>query len=83
MSKSQLIKKVAEENHLTASNVKLVVEAFLTTLKKETLEKGKVILPGFGTFKKHDSPERMGRNPQTGASVKIPQKTSIKFKQSE
>jgi len=48
---------------------------------KGSLAKGKdVILTGFGTFKVSKRKARIGRNPQTGATLKIPAKTVPRFK---
>ena len=82
MSKSELIKSVAEKTNASQIQVKEIVDLFLDVVKKETLESGRFAIGGFGIFKKYVSAERVGRNPQTGASVNIPSKTSIKFKES-
>ena len=45
------------------------------------LKAGKdVVLTGFGTFKVSKRKARIGRNPQTGASIKIPAKNVPRFK---
>ncbi|MBN1841141.1 MAG: HU family DNA-binding protein [Deltaproteobacteria bacterium] len=41
---------------------------------------GKVTLVGFGTFSKVRRKEREGRNPQTGAKIKIKARNAVKFK---
>lgn len=40
----------------------------------------KVAIAGFGTFEVVDRPEREGRNPQTGAAIKIAASRAVKFK---
>ncbi len=46
-----------------------------------SLKQGKdVVLTGFGTFSVTRRKARMGRNPQTGATIKIPAKNAPKFK---
>lgn len=48
---------------------------------KSSLAKGKdVVLTGFGTFRVSKRKARIGRNPQTGATIKIPAKKVAKFK---
>ena len=48
---------------------------------KKNLKSGKdVVLTGFGTFTTSRRKARMGRNPQTGATLKIPAKTVPRFK---
>jgi len=82
MNKSELIKLVAEKTNTPQNQAKEVIETFLSEVKRETLESGRMAIGGFGIFKKNISAERVGRNPQTGASVTIPSKTTIKFKES-
>ena len=56
------------------------LSTILTTIEK-SLKGGKdVVLTGFGTFSVSKRKARMGRNPQTGASIKIAAKTVPKFK---
>lgn len=40
---------------------------------------GVVSFPGFGSWKKSDRAARMGRNPATGESIRIPAKTVVRF----
>ena len=83
MNKNQLIKEVSRETGNPIEAVKEVVNTFLKKVSEATLSEGKVVLSEFGTFKKHVSKERIGRNPSTGAPLQIASKTTIKFKQSE
>lgn len=83
MTKNQLIKEISKETGNPIEAVKEVVNTFLKKVSEATLEEGKVVLSEFGTFKKHVSKERIGRNPATGASLMIPSKTTVKFKASE
>ena len=46
----------------------------------ERLDEGEFVLPGFGKMVKVNRKERMGRNPATGESIKIPAKTVVKFR---
>ena len=56
------------------------LNAILEEIKKN-LKAGKdVVLTGFGTFSTTHRKARIGRNPQTGASLKIPAKIVPKFK---
>jgi nucleoid DNA-binding protein len=83
MNKTDLIKVVAEKNNYPYYSTKKTIETFLEEVKRETIESGRMAFGGFGTFKRYVSKERKGRNPQTGESIIIPSKTSIKFKQAE
>ncbi len=82
MNKSELIKTVAEKTSLTQAQAKEAVNTTLQVIKEATLEEGKVVLAEFGTFKKNVSAERVGRNPNTGETINLPEKTTIKFKAS-
>ena len=44
------------------------------------IKKDKASFIGFGTFSTNDRPARDGRNPSTGATIKIAAKTVVKFK---
>ena len=56
------------------------LNAILDDVKKN-LKAGKdVVFTGFGTFKVSKRKARIGRNPQTGAAIKIPAKTVPRFK---
>lgn len=83
MNKSDLIKSVAQETGVTQEVAKKVINATFETIEKTTMESGRVAIAEFGIFKKHESAARQGRNPQTGASVDIPAKTTMKFKPSK
>ena len=80
MNKSQLVNAVAEKVDVSKVEVKRVVDA-LFDLMEENLKTGdKVVVSGFGVFSVTDSPERVGRNPRTGETVKIPARKSVKFR---
>jgi len=42
----------------------------------------KILLTGLGTFSTVRYPERMGRNPRTGAPVRIPARRAVRFRPS-
>lgn len=80
MHKKELVEAVAKKTGKSQKEVKETLEAILDTIK-ETMKSGdKVTLVGFGTFSSKERPERMGRNPQTGKSIKIKKKNVVKFK---
>ena len=83
MNKSELIKSVAEQTSVTQEVAKKVLNAGFATIKKATMESGRVAIDEFGVFKKHESAARTGRNPKTGASMEIPARTTMKFKPSK
>lgn len=80
MNKGDLINKVADEAGLSKAQAGKALDSVLNGVVG-TLKKGdKVTLVGFGTFSVSKRSARTGRNPQTGASIKIPAKNVVKFK---
>ena len=77
MNKTQLVDAIAKKASITKVDAKKALDAFIN-VTGETLKAGdKIALIGFGSFKK---PGRTGRNPRTGASIKIAAKNVVKFK---
>ncbi|MEK6710105.1 MAG: HU family DNA-binding protein [Nitrospinota bacterium] len=71
MQKSDLVAKIAEEAGISKAAADRALGSLLGNVSK-TLKKGdKVSLVGFGTFSVSKRSARMGRNPQTGAAIKI------------
>jgi DNA-binding protein HU-beta len=80
MNKAELIAKIAEDAGITKTQANGAIDAFVDAVTK-TLKKGdKVTLVGFGTFSVSKRAARNGRNPQTGAVIKIKAKKVAKFK---
>ncbi|QQS44479.1 HU family DNA-binding protein [Candidatus Roizmanbacteria bacterium] len=72
MTKADLIAQVAKRAGLTSKAAKDAVNAVFDTVA-EAMERGeKVVVTGFGTFLVRGRAARKGRNPQTGAEIKIP-----------
>jgi len=80
MSKSELIDKLAAEAALPKTKVKEVLDAFVKAVSEGLASNGKVALPGLGSFTKTVRKARNGRNPKTGETIQIPEKTGVKFK---
>ena len=80
MNKGDLVKVIADAAGVTNTTANDTQNAVLDSIRK-TLKKGdKVTLIGFGTFGTAKRAKRDGRNPATGAKIKIPAKTLVKFK---
>jgi nucleoid DNA-binding protein len=79
MNKGDLIEEVAK---VTCSKKEAVaaVDATLAAIKKELKKGNAVTLVGFGTFDVKKRKARTGRNPQTGAVLKIAAKKVPVFK---
>jgi DNA-binding protein HU-beta len=80
MTKGQLISLIAEKNGMTKAAAGAVLETITSTAVAETKKNGQFVLPGLGKLVKSHRKARMGRNPQTGATIKIPAKTVVKFR---
>jgi DNA-binding protein HU-beta len=79
MTKTQLVRHLAEELEVNNKAAAAFLETLATTAIKETKKNGVFVLPGLGRLKKVNRKARMGRNPQTGEPLKIPAKTTAKF----
>jgi DNA-binding protein HU-beta len=81
LTKSQLIAQIADATMLKKPQVAEVLDVLTTIAYREAKksEKG-FTLPGFGKLLLVDRPERMGRNPSTGETIKIPAKKVVKFR---
>ncbi len=80
MNKTELIDAIAKKAGITKTDAKKALEAY-TAVTAETLKAGdKIVLVGFGSFSVTKKPARTGRNPRTGAAIKIAAKKVVKFK---
>jgi DNA-binding protein HU-beta len=78
LTKTQIIAKLAEENQLTKKQAKAFLDSLAALAYKGA--KDGFTLPGIGKLVKVKRKARTGRNPATGASIKIPAKTVLKFR---
>ncbi len=80
MNKAELIDKISADADITKTQANAALDAFVDAVTR-TLKKGdKVTLVGFGTFSVTKRAARNGRNPQTGAVIKIKAKKVARFK---
>ena len=81
MTKAELVEKMAKDAKISKVAAGAVLDSFMANVTKALKKKsGKVTLVGFGTFSKVRQKARKGRNPQTGAAIKIKAKNVVKFK---
>lgn len=80
-TKSDLLTDVAARAgaDVSKAQVETVISAFFDTIVSKTQDGAKVAWPGFGSFQTSVRPARKGRNPQTGATIEIPETTVMKF----
>ncbi len=79
MNKNELVSAVAEAAKLSKGDAQSAVDAVFSTITDELKNGGDVRLVGFGNFTVSERAESTGRNPQTGAEVKIPARAVPKF----
>lgn len=80
MNKTELVAAMAEQAGLTKKDAEKALTAFIESVSKELKKGEKVQLVGFGTFEVSERAAREGRNPQTGATMKIKASKAPKFK---
>ena len=80
MKKSEMIEALAKETGLTKLDVEKVFNGTFNLFKDELAKGNNVAVAGFGTFKISKRAARTGRNPQTGATIKIAASKSVGFK---
>ena len=80
MNKTELVAAIASKANISKKDAEASVKAF-TEVVAEELKKGeKIQLVGFGTFEVSARAARTGRNPQTGAEMKLPASKAPKVK---
>ena len=81
MTKAELVEKMAKDAKISKAAANKALDSLVNSVKKGLKKKdGKVTLVGFGTFSKVHRKGRTGRNPQTGAKIKIKARNAVKFK---
>jgi DNA-binding protein HU-beta len=78
MNKGDLVNDVAKVVS-TKKEAQAAVDCVFASVTQALKKKGAVTLVGFGTFKVDKRKARIGRNPQTGAEIKIKAKNVPKF----
>ena len=79
MTKAELIEMIAKDAKVTKAAAGKAVDSFIDGVKKALKKGDKVTLVGFGTFSVTRRKARKGRNPQTGAEIKIAATKAPKF----
>jgi DNA-binding protein HU-beta len=79
MTKADLIQSVADQG-MTKKAAAEMVDALFGTIGKAIKKEGRFSYPGFGTWTVRQRMARKGRNPQTGAEIKIKASRTVGFK---
>ncbi len=82
MNRTELIDAMAKKmgDSATKKEAEAALKAFVDIVTEELTKKEKIQLVGFGTFETSVRPEREGRNPRTGETMKIAESVVPKFK---
>jgi len=81
MTKSELVTQVAQRlPSITLKDAEIIVDTLLESMTDALAQGDGIEIRGFGSLKVKDRPEREGRNPRTGESVRIPAKKSLHFR---
>jgi DNA-binding protein HU-beta len=76
---NEIADKIATEQNLTKAQAKTVVDGIFKAIADAATSGSETSIPGFGKFKVKATPEREGRNPSTGATIKIAASKKLTF----
>ncbi|MBA3996490.1 MAG: DNA-binding protein HU [Candidatus Accumulibacter sp. 66-26] len=80
MNKSELIDQIAKSADISKAAAGRALDAMIGSVKSSLKKGGSVTLVGFGTFHVGKRAARSGRNPRTGAAIKIKAAKVPKFR---
>ena len=80
MTKSQMLAALSEKAEVSKKQAGALVDAMIEMAYSEVKKNGVFAIAGLGKLVKVNRKARMGRNPATGATIKIPAKTVVKFR---
>jgi DNA-binding protein HU-beta len=76
---NEIAETIATEQSLTKAQAKTIVDRVFKAITDASASGAETSIPGFGKFKVKDTPERDGRNPSTGATIKIAASRKLTF----
>ena len=82
MNKAQFVEAIALDANIPKVEARKAIDAMIRVTVQSLREGERLTRTGLGTFNVQQRPERVGRNPRTGAAVKIPPRKVIKFRPS-
>ena len=80
MNKSDLITYISEKHSISKIEAEKVIDMFTSSAIGVLSDGNEISLVGFGNFSVSKVAARDGRNPQTGAAIKIPAYNQVRFK---
>ncbi|QHG92677.1 HU family DNA-binding protein [Coxiella endosymbiont of Amblyomma sculptum] len=79
MNKNDLIENITKSVNVSRNTATQVLDTFIRSVTESLRKHKDVVLVNFGSFKVSQRSARMGRNPQTGAPIRIPARTVVRF----
>jgi DNA-binding protein HU-beta len=79
MTKAEMVERIAKDAAITKAAAEKALGSFLAGVTDALKKEDKVTFVGFGSFGVIKKKARTGRNPQTGAEIKIAAKKAVKF----
>jgi DNA-binding protein HU-beta len=80
MTQTQLVRSLAEAGEISNKQARTMLDHLGSLAVSEVKKNGVFVLPGIGRLVRVERKARMGRNPATGESIKIPAKKVVKFR---
>jgi DNA-binding protein HU-beta len=80
MTQTALVRALAEAGECNNKTARTMLETLSSIAVAEVKKNGVFVLPGIGRLVRVDRKARIGRNPATGESIKIPAKKVVKFR---
>lgn len=80
MTQTQLVKELAAACDVANKVAKQFLTSYAEMAVRETKKNGMFVMPGIGRLVRVDRKARLGRNPATGETIKIPAKKVVKFR---
>ena len=79
-NRTLLVARLAAALGSTKVDADGILKTFSTVLQDHLVDQRNAVIPGFGRLKVVARPARVGRNPKTGESIRVPAKDVVKFK---
>ena len=80
MTQTQIVQTLAESCEISKKVAKNLLDSLAQTAVAEVKKNGLFVIPGIGRLVRVERKARMGRNPATGAAIKIAAKKVVKFR---
>ncbi|MEA5465268.1 HU family DNA-binding protein [Leptothoe sp. PORK10 BA2] len=80
MNKGELVGAICDRRGVTRAVAESIISEAIDVIVQQVAQGNRVTLVGFGTFESVHAKERVGRNPRTGETLTIPERTKPIFR---